>query len=668
MGIAGDLAILLIAALIFGTAMQRLRQPLVLGYILAGAAVGPYALGIINNVEEVELLAELGVALLLFTLGIQFSFKQLRPIRNVALLGTPLQVLLTILYGLLLGPLFGWDWNTSIWAGAVLALSNTMVVLKTLSSRGLIGTLSSRVMIGLLIVQDLLAIPLILILPQLSNLGSGLPALGEAALRAGLFMVLMVIAGTRVLPRLMRLAASWNSRELFLLTVTTAALGIGYLTYLFGLSFAFGAFAAGMVISESDYSNQALSDILPLRDLFSMLFFASIGMLLDLAVLLNSLGTVLALTGLAIAGKALIFAVIARSFGYGNIIPIAMGLTMFPLGEFSFVLAREGLQLGVFTPGDYSLLLNTAIITLILTPFVSQLAQPIYRLRRRISQYETLQTFNIPQEGLSDHIIIVGSGRTGEYVARTLQQFEQPFIVIELDQWRFERCKEAGIPVIYGDATQEVVLQSAGIDTAHLLIDTSDSMIVTQVIATHVKRLNPRMHIVARADSIEQMQILHAQGLHEIVQPHFEAGLELARQAMMHMKMPLWQIQQHLDKVRLEMYAPLYVEHPEYPLLSTLQNAASSLTIYWAQVSQESPLVGRSLAELGIRKRTGISVVGIIRDDKLMPNPSASQLFEAGDLVALLGSQDQVNAFEELAQIPCYEGSIDQHEHHSPLQ
>lgn len=668
MGIAGDLAILLIAALVFGTIMQRLGQPLVLGYILAGATAGPYALGIISNAQDVELLAELGVALLLFTLGIQFSFKQLRPIRRVALLGTPLQVLLTILYGMLLGPLFGWDWTTSIWVGAVLALSNTMVVLKTLASRGLIGTLSSRVMIGMLIVQDLMAIPLILILPQLGNLELGLPALSEAALRAGIFLVLMFIAGTRVLPWMMHFAAGWNSRELFLLTVAAAGLGVGYLTYLFGLSFAFGAFAAGMVISESDYSNQALSDILPLRDLFSMLFFASIGMLLDPAVLLSSLGTVLALTLLTLVGKALIFAVVARGFGYGNIIPIAMGLTMFPLGEFSFVLAREGLQLGVFTPGDYSLLLNTAIITLILTPFVSQLAQPIYRLRRRFGQHEALQSFNIPEEGLHDHIIIIGSGRTGEYVARTLHQFEQPFIVIELDQWRFERCKKDGIPVIYGDATQEVVLQSAGIDTAHLLIDTSDSMIVTQVIAAHVKRLNPKMHIVARAESIEQMHILHAQGLHEIVQPHFEAGLELARQAMMHMKMPLWQIQQHLDKVRLEMYAPLYVEHPEYPLLSTLQNAASALTLYWGQVSTDSPLIGRSLAELGIRKRTGVSVVGIIRGEKLVPNPPASQHFEAGDLIALLGSQEQVNAFEELAQIPCYEGSIDQHEHHSPLQ
>jgi CPA2 family monovalent cation:H+ antiporter-2 len=258
MGITTDVVIIVVAGLIGGLVAQCLKQPLLLGYILAGVAVGPHTGGItVTEIHNIERLAEIGVALLLFALGIEFSFQELRPVRAIALLGTPIQMGMTIAFGMGIGALLGWEWRPSLWFGALIALSSTMVVLKTLMSQGLLGTLSSRVMIGMLIVQDLAVVSLMIMLPQLQDLEAGLPAIGSTALRAVLFLAAMTVLGTRIVPRLMTYVARWNSRELFLLSVTALGLGVGYATHLFGLSFAFGAFVTGMILSESDYGHQA---------------------------------------------------------------------------------------------------------------------------------------------------------------------------------------------------------------------------------------------------------------------------------------------------------------------------------------------------------------------------------------------------------------------------
>ena len=351
MGIAADIAIIVVAGLIGGLIAQRLKQPLLLGYILAGIMVGPFTIGpTVSDVHEIELLAEIGVALLLFALGLEFSLKELQPVRKIALIGTPIQLLLTMAFGYGIGQLLGWDWFSSLWFGGLIALSSTMVALKTLMSQGRLGTLSSRVMIGMLIVQDLAVVPLMIILPELNKPGAGMPILGVAAVKAIIFLVLMVVVGTRVFPRLVAYVARWNSRELFLVAITAVGLGVGYTTYLFGLSFAFGAFVAGIVLSESDYGHQALSDIIPLRDVFGLLFFVSVGMLLDPYFVIENWQVVLLVVLLVSVGKAVIFGTLSHLFGYGNIVPFAVGLSLFQAGEFSFVLARVGV--GTNSIGD----------------------------------------------------------------------------------------------------------------------------------------------------------------------------------------------------------------------------------------------------------------------------------------------------------------------------
>lgn len=558
MGIAGDIAIILVASLIGGIIARRLGLPLILGYILAGVLVGPHTGGpTVVEIENIERIADIGVALLLFALGLDFPINKLAPVRRIALLGTPLQMLLTIALGYGIGHLLGWGWQEAVWLGAFLSLSSTMVVLKTLTEQGFLNSLASRVMIGMLIVQDLSLIPLMILLPALQDVGQGFPLLGYAVLRAGAFIAGMILFGTRVFPWLMARIAGWNSRELFLISVVAVGLGVGYATYLFGLSFAFGAFLAGMVLSQSDYSHQALADIGPLRDVFGMLFFVSIGMLIDPAFLLERAGAIAAVVLFVLFGKGIILGAVTRAFGYGNIAPIAVGLGLFQVGEFSFVLARVGINAGAITPEVYTTVLAVAVVTMVLTPFAIRLAPTLYRWWRGRFPAQPLESFNLPVEGLRDHVIIAGYGRVGRFVARVLHRLGRPFAIVDLDQAAVTEAQAAGFTVLYGDAAAEAVMEAAGIRGARLAILTIPDAVTMRLAVGQIRRLNPEVHIVSRVASAEQLEELGRLGVYEAVQPEMEAGLELARQALAHLGVGAEEIQRFADRIRSEFYAPI---------------------------------------------------------------------------------------------------------------
>ena len=649
MGIAGDIALILVAALLGGLVAQRLGLPLILGYILAGVVVGPNTGGpTVSSVHDIELLAEIGVALLLFTIGLHFSLDELAPVRRVALVGTAVQMVLTIAFGYGLGRLLGFGWQEAVWFGALLSLSSTAVVLKSLSEQGVMGTLSSRVILGMLIVQDLAVVPLIVVLPELGNIGEGLSDLGVAALRAALFTAVMLAFGRRVLPWLMARVAAWNSRELFLISVVAIGLGVGYATYLFGLSFAFGAFVAGLVLSQSDYSHQALADVEPLRDVFAMLFFVSVGMLLDPAFLLENAGTVALVVGLVFVVKGLVFAGTVRTFGYGNIIPFAVGLGLFQVGEFSFVIARVGLDAGAIAQRSYSVMLTTAVVTMALTPFAMRLAPLLYgRWRERYSK-EAMSTFNLPETGLRDHVVITGYGRVGSFVARLLARLEQPFAVVDSNPGRGDEARGSGYPVVYGDAGAEPVLEAAGVRRARLVIVTVPDPVGARLVVTRVRALNPNVHVVARTATVEQLEELGRLGVYEAVHPESEAGLELGRQALSHLGLAAGDVQRFADEVRRELYAPITRQGTDGDLLAQLGRASRQIETEWVRLPEGSPLGGRTIGELGVRTKSGASIVAIVRDDLVLANPGPDARFEPGDLVGVLGSPEQRAAFVAL--------------------
>ncbi len=653
MGIASDIVIIVVAGMLGALVAQRFKQPLVVGYILAGILIGPHTGGItVSDVHGIERLAEIGVALLLFAIGLEFSLSELRPVRRIALVGTPIQMLLTIAYGFALGRWLGWPSGAALWLGALMSLSSTMVTLKTLMNQGYMGTLSSRVMIGMLIVQDLAVVPLMIVLPQLSAPDANLAPIGLAVIKSAVFLAAMVVLGTRWLPRLLGVIARWNSRELFLLAITAIGLGIGYLTYMVGLSFAFGAFVAGMVISESDYGHQALSDIIPLRDVFGLLFFTSVGMLLDFGYARDHIGQVLLLVALIIAGKGLIFGAVARSFGYGNVIPLAVALGLSQVGEFSFVLAGVGLDTGALDKDMYALALAATIISMVLTPFVSQLTAPFYALwRHRHKRREPLQTMNLPQKELADHIVIAGGGQVGQYIAQVLGELGVTFVIIELDYRMVEACKAKGCPIVFGDAAQEPVLTAARIEAARQLIVTTPAAWVVQSVVSGAHRLNPNLSIVARATGFPQMEALYALGVTTVIHSELETGLEMARQVLLKLDLPATEIQRYADGVRQALYGPIYQAAPADRLLGQLHTARDMLTLTWVQVPVNSPVGGKSIREAAVRRRTGVSIVGLWRAGDFRPNPDADEKLAEGDLLAIIGNAQQRCAFQVLAGV-----------------
>jgi K+:H+ antiporter len=648
MDLVSDLTLVMVAALIGAFLAQRAGQPLIVGYILAGVVVGPFTGGpTVGNVHELEQLAELGVVLLLFSLGLELSLRELAPVRAVALAGAAVQMLLTILLGIALGMALGWEWRPALWFGALLSVSSTMVALKTIQAQGRLGTLSSRVMLGILVVQDLAVVAMMIVLPELSDPSFGLSTIGIAAARAIAVLAIVILFATRVVPPLMSFVARWNSRELFLLATVTLAVGVGYVAWAFGLSMALGAFVAGIVVNESEYAHQALSDVAPFRDLFGMLFFVSVGMLLDPALLWAQIGVLAIVVAVVVVGKAAILAGVVRAFGYWNIVPLAVGLTLFQVGEFAFVLARVGLATKAIPEEIYSLALNTAIITMALTPVVSRFVPAIYTRVWPRRERETLELINVPSTGLSRHVVIVGAGRVGRSVADALGQLNLPFVLIETDDRRVRQARQAGLAIIYGDATQPIVLEAAAIDRACALLVTVPSFPDARAIVESARRLHPDLPIIARAEGDDAVRGLYGLGIQEVTSPEVEAAIEMTRQALTYLKLPPHDVLRAGGVIRHQRYSHGgSADSSGLAMMAQIGEVARQLDFNWMLVPAGSPFEGRTLAALNVRSTTGASIVGIIRSGSFTANPDGASSLERGDLVAVLGTADQIARFE----------------------
>lgn len=558
MGIAGDFVLIVVAGFLGAVAARALGLPILVGYIVAGVFVGPNTGGpTVGHIHEIELLAEIGVALLLFSLGLEISLRDLKPVARIAAIGGPLQILACGSLGAIAAVEgLGTSITEAMWFGAMVSVSSTMVVLKLMAASGMTATLASRVMIGLLVIQDLAVVPMLIILPQASQLENAVSSLSRAAVTAVLFLAAMVLLGTRVMPKVLERLLRWGSRELFLVAIVAAGVGVGYVSHAIGLSFALGAFIAGIVLSESEMSHQALSDVVPLRDIFGLLFFVSVGMLFDPAYLWRNPGTVAAMTATIVFGKALLTAVIARAFGYGNTAPWIIGLGLSQIGEFSFVLARSGRSLGAISKDTYDLALTCTILTIAISPVLSAVAPALGR--RWLSLFPRTNPFdNIapPATGLRDHVVIAGCGRTGAAVAKVMQSAQVPLTVIELNHSRFRELSEAGIPAVWGDVTREEVQRAAKLEAARVLVIAVPDANTAQLAIQQARLLNAEIAVVARATREADVQRLSKIGVDQVVQPEFEGGIEMVRQALERYPLSGDEIQQCTDSVRGQLYS-----------------------------------------------------------------------------------------------------------------
>ncbi|MDP2998134.1 MAG: cation:proton antiporter [Bryobacterales bacterium] len=535
MGIASDFVLIVVAGLLGGLLARALRVPLLVGYVAAGVLVGPYTAGpTVVQVDDIERLADIGVALLLFSLGLELSFRDLQPVRRIALIGGPLQILLTSAAAAVAGvKALGMPVTEAIWFGAMISLSSTVVVLKTLSAAGVTSTLASRVMIGLLVVQDLAVVPMLVILPQLGDLEQLPVKLARAIGIATVFLAAVVVLGTWLLPKLLRRVLALGSRELFLVSVVAIGVGIGYATQSVGLSFALGAFVAGLILSESEFSHQALSDVVPVRDIFGLLFFVTVGMLLDPRYAIAHAAEIAAIVFLIFLGKSLILGGLARAFGYVNMAPWIIGLGLSQVGEFSFVLARSGVGSGLLSKPTYDLALTCTILTMALSPVVSSMALPLGRLWRAWRKPATAPArLDLPTEALREHIVVAGYGRSGKAVARVLRAAEIPLVVVELNHALFSDLNAHGLAGVWGDITSEEILRAAHIGSARILVLTVPDLSTVQLSVDRARRLNPKVVVIARAARSHHVVELGKLGVDAVVQAEFEGGVEMVRQAL----------------------------------------------------------------------------------------------------------------------------------------
>ena len=530
------LVIALVAAFIGGMIARQLRLPVILGYLAAGIVIGPYAADFVSDTAQIETMAEIGVALLLFTLGMEFSLKSLRRVGRVSAIGGGIQIAATTLLGLGVGIGLGWKLEEAMFFGFLIAMSSTMVVLKLLMERGELDTAHGRLMLGILLVQDIAVIPMMAILPAIGK-PEWASALGIAVLKAAIFIGAMFVLGLWVLPWLMRRVAGFRSRELFLLAIVGLCIAVAFVTDHFGISLAFGAFAAGVIISESDYAHQAIAEVIPLRDLFATLFFVSLGMLIDLHFLVENLAIVSIAAVTIIVGKFAICFVVPRLLGYSAKTMLYSGAGLFQIGEFSFVLAAAALSAGVISKDIYDVTLTSAAITILLTPLAMGVASRLYvRLnqRERFARAFARRSDPDPEKRLqlNNHVVICGCGRVGRTLGSVLEKRGFTRLVIDEDPRVIDMLRAKGVPYLYGDASNPDILSRAMLDKAKVMVITMNDPIATELAVKNAHAINPKLDIVARVHVDEHAATLRELGVAEIVRPEFEAGLEMVRHTL----------------------------------------------------------------------------------------------------------------------------------------
>lgn len=532
-----DLVLAVLAAFVGGALAHRLGQPVILGYLLAGVAIGPFTPGPTANPHSVQVLAEIGVAFLMFALGAEVSLAELRRIGRVATLGGGLQIVCTMGLGPLVAPLLGLTFLQGVFLGALLALSSTVVALKVLLERGEMGALHGRVALGILIAQDLAVVPMVVVLPSIVSGSEGLLAeLAMAALKAGGVLLGVYVIGIRLVPFALGRAAIARTRELFLLGVVALALGTAVLTQFAGLSLAFGAFLAGLVVAESEFRRQVVAEVLPLRDLFASLFFVSVGMLIDPRALLSEAGLIAGLSAVVVVGKIGIVAAIVLLLGMPARVAVLAGLSLAQIGEFSFVLGGVGVEKGAIPASVFDLILATSLVTIVLTPSLIRLGPFLLRLLQRLPLIHGL--FVEPAEsiaavqGMAHHAVICGYGRVARELAQALAARGIRYAVIEYNPEIARGLRDQGVPVIYGDAANPAVLEHAHLEGARLLAILMPDTTAAELATRHARSLNPRLDIVARSGGVGDLDRLRQAGATEVVQPEFEAGQEVIRLAM----------------------------------------------------------------------------------------------------------------------------------------
>jgi len=544
-----DLAAVFIAAMVGGAVAWVARQPLILGYVLGGIAIGPFTPGpSISGFHRFELLAEIGVVLLMFSIGIEFSVKDLMRVKWVALIGGPLGILMSIGLAIGAGSLMGWSTTQSIVIGAVISVASTMVLARLLIDRGELNSRHGRVMIGITLVEDLAVVAMTVLVPALGTFDSGrFTLIAQALGKALLILVPAAYLAAKVIPPIMTRVARTQNQELFLLVALGIGLGTAAVTQMVGLSLALGAFLAGVIISGSDYGHETLARLLPLRDAFVALFFVTIGVLIDPRTIISNLSLLLSMIALIVAGKLLIWTTVVRLFGYSWVTALLVGIGLTQIGEFSFVLVQVAKTAGHIGTDVYNATLAASLITILLNAALVRYV-PTWIGKRQLSR--ELHDTSSEQEALREHVVLCGFGRIGSALGKALDTFGIPYVVIERDPDIIRRLRIRGTPCFYGDASHQELLVKAGTAGASLVVVALPEIEPAALAVRRVRTHNPKVPILSRAHGLAEANRLTSMGSSEVIQPEVEASATMIRHALNWYGFPKERILNYVEQYR----------------------------------------------------------------------------------------------------------------------
>lgn len=644
-----DIAILIAVSVPMVIILHRLGIPSVIGFLFTGLLIGPSGFALVSNSHEIEVLAEIGIVLLLFTIGLELSVAKMLKLRKEGMLGGGLQLGLTILITTLIVKYSGLDTKTAVLFGFIVSVSSSAIVLKLLADSQEINSPHGSLSMGILVFQDLSIILMVMVTQSMGEADGVSTAMMVQKIFIALGTVAFIIVAIGYLaPKLFDIVVKLQNREVFILTIIMVCLGTAYLTSLVGLSLAIGAFIAGLIISESEYSHQIVAEILPLRDTFASLFFITIGMLLNLNYVAEHFALIMAVTFGVIALKSLVVIAVGSVLKYPLRLSILVGLHLAQVGEFAFILIDMGLGNSLLTFDQYQLILAVSIITMGLTPFLFKGAPAIAffvgnKLGLRISKPRPHKVVH-----LSNHVIIVGYGINGRNLAQVLKSTGIAHIVIDINSDRVKQAKAEGHKAMFGDTSNPEMLKSLAVDKAKMIVLAVSDPIGTRRTIMSAKTVNPNIYIIVRTRYITEVEELRKLGADQVISEEFETSVEIFARVLMDYRVPSNIIQNQIDLIRREGYAMLRnpsLSNEEMAKITSVLDASIMDTFY---IEEGSNLHNRSIADIRLTSDSGAKVLAIVRGDKPQTNPPEDFVLNAKDIIVVIGSHSELNKAMEI--------------------
>ena len=641
-----ELLTVLAASIIVIFIFHRLKIPAVVGFLITGIILGPGGFGLVKDLKAINALAEVGVMMLLFTIGLEFSLDRLQKIQRYFWLGGSLQVLLTIGLTAVLSLFFRIRLQEAILYGFLVALSSTAVVLKIMSDKNQLDSPQGQVSFGILIFQDIAIVPMLALVPVLANLQSvSLLTLGKHLILSVMAVAVVFLLARKIMPALISMIVGTRIKEIFLLSSLVACLGMAYLTASLGLSLALGAFLAGMIISESYYSHQVVSDILPFKDVFNSLFFVSIGMLLDTRIVLNLIGLVLAVVAGIILIKVItvFFTVRLLRFDPKSSLLAAFGLAQ--VGEFSFVLANVGRENGFLAGQDFQVFIASSILTILATPLLVELGPPLAdRVGFKYQGGQRPEKSGVEPAFLVNQVIIAGFGLNGQNLARVLKETGIPYVILDLNPDTYRRISRAGEPIIFGDASSPVILKEAGIDRAKALVIAVNDPRATRRAVSLARQLNPEIFIIVRTRFASEIEELYSLGASDVIPEEFETSIEIFVRVLEKFHLPRNIINTQIQILRSEHYGLLRgARSSSRRLDEKIYDFLEAGVVETFLVPETASIAGKTLGEIDLRSRTGVTVIAVVRNEKTWSGPGADFRLQGHDVLVLVGNHQAID-------------------------